>query len=261
MRFIAVDDEAYMLDEIEEALRSVRPNDEILTFSSPQEALEAARERMIDTAFLDIQMGRMTGIDLAIQLKRLQPDIHIIFVTGYQEYAVQAYKIHATGYLLKPISEEDIVRELTFIYGDEPKQRFRVQTFGGFELFVDEKPVKFDRSKAKELLAFLIDKKGAGTTTAEAYAALFEAADDSSSGKTYFRNIVRSLKNTLKNVGADSILLRDFNRLAVDPKILDCDYYRFLNGDPIAINHFRDDYLPQYSWAELQNAALHFSKE
>ena len=111
-------------------------------------------------------------------------------------------------------------------------------------LFVNEKPVKFDRSKAKELLAFLIDKKGTGTTTAEAYAALFEDADGSSSGKSYFRNIVRSLKTTLKNVGAGCILLRDFNRLAVDQKVLDCDYYRFLDGDPIAINHFRDDYLP-----------------
>ncbi len=261
MLFIAVDDEAYMLDEIAEALHSVRPKDEILTFSSPITALEAVREQMVDAAFLDIQMGGMTGIDLAIQMKRLQPDIHIIFVTGYQEYAVQAYQIHATGYLLKPISEGDIARELTFIYGDEPKQKFRVQTFGGFELFVNEKPVKFDRSKAKELLAFLIDKKGTGTTTAEAYAALFEDADGSSSGKSYFRNIVRSLKTTLKNVGAGCILLRDFNRLAVDPKVLDCDYYRFLDGDPIAINHFRDDYLPQYSWAELQNAALHFFKE
>ena len=144
MLFIAVDDEAYMLDEIAEALHSVRPKDEILTFSSPITALEAIREQMVDAAFLDIQMGGMTGIDLAIQMKRLQPDIHIVFVTGYQEYAVQAYQIHATGYLLKPISEGDIARELTFIYGDEPKQKFRVQTFGGFELFVNEQPVKFD---------------------------------------------------------------------------------------------------------------------
>lgn len=259
MCFFAVDDETYMLKEIEEMLRRVRPNDEIFTFSNPAKALEAAKRQPADVAFLDIQMGSMTGLELALELKKLQPDMHIIFVTGYQEYAVQAFQMHATGYLLKPIVEEDLIRELTFIYGEKEKKRIRVQTFGGFDLFVDEKLIKFERAKAKELLAYLIDRKGSGATTAQAYSALFENAADTSSGKTYFRNIVHSLKNTLKNAGAEEILLRDFNRLAVVPQSIDCDYYRFLDGDPIALNHFRDDYMPQYSWAEVKNADLHFT--
>lgn len=260
MRFFAVDDEMYMLDEITEILRRVRPNGEVFTFQSPVQALKAANHQQVDVAFLDIQMGSMTGLELAVQLKKLQPDIHIIFVTGYREYAVQAFKMHATGYLLKPIIEEDLIRELTFIYGEKENKHIRVQTFGGFELFVDETPVKFERTKAKELLAYLIDRKGAVVSTAQAYAALFEDAEDTSSGKTYFRNIVHSLKNTLKSVGAEDILLRDFNRLAVATQTIDCDYYRFLDGDPIALNHFHDDYMPQYSWAEINNADLHFIK-
>lgn len=254
MRFFTVDDEKYMLDEISEILRRVRPDDEVVTFSNPRSALEAAKQQPVDVAFLDIQMGSMTGLQLALQMKHLQPDVHIIFVTGYQEYAVEAFKMHATGYLLKPIVEKDLLRELTFIYGENEKKRVRVQTFGGFELFVDGKAVKFDRAKAKELLAYLINLNGAAVTTAQAYAVLFEDAADSSSGKTYFRNIVHSLKSTLKNVGAEEILMRDFNRLAVFPQLIDCDYYRFLQGDPIALNHFRDNYMPQYSWAEIKNS-------
>lgn len=260
MRFFAVDDEKYMLEEIKEVLSRVRPDDEVFTFLKPSQALEEAKKQPVDVVFLDIQMGSMTGLELALQMKKLQPDINIIFVTGYPKYAVQAFKIHATGYLLKPIAEEDLIRELTFIYGEEDKKRIRVQTFGGFELFVDGEPVKFERAKSKELLAYLVDLNGAGVTTAQAYAALFEDAADTASGKTYFRNIVHSLKNTLQAVGAEEILIRSFNRLAVAPHIIDCDYYRFLDGDPIALNHFRDDYLPNYSWAEIKNAELHFNK-
>ena len=171
---------------------------------------------------------------------------------------MQAFQIHATGYLLKPFSQEDVMRELTFIYGEQKKVHIRAQTFGGFEIFVDGQPVKFSRAKAKELLAFLIDRKGTSVTTAEAYAVLFENAEDTVSGKSYFRNIVRDLKNSLKTVHAEEILLRSFNSLAIVPDKIECDYYQFLKGDPIAVNQYRNDYMPQYSWAEFRNAQIYF---
>lgn len=260
MRFIAADDEIFMLEEIQDALRRIRPADEILAFTRPGDALEAVRQQKTDVAFLDIEMGSMTGLELAVQMKKVQPDIHIIFVTGYQQYAVQAFQLHATGYLLKPIADEDLIRELTFIYGEQEKRRIRIQTFGGFEVFVEDKPVKFSRAKAKELLAYLVDRKGASVTTAEAYAALFEDAEDTVSGKGYFRNIVRSLKDALTNAGAGEILARGFNSLAVVPEAFDCDYFDFLKGDPRAVNQFHNDYMPRYSWAEVRNADLGFHR-
>lgn len=116
---------------------------------------------------------------------------------------------HATGYLLKPVDEESVKRELTFIYGEpDRKSHIRVQTLSGFEIFVDGKPVRFGRSKAKELLAYLVDRRGAAVTTAQAYAVLYEDAVNSASGTGYFRNIVRELKNSLKRAGIERILIR-----------------------------------------------------
>ena len=78
----------------------------------------------MDVAFLDIQTGDINGLQLAVELKKVKPDIHIIFVTGYSQYAVEAFSIHATGYLLKPVTEEAVSRELTFIYRERrPKRR------------------------------------------------------------------------------------------------------------------------------------------
>ena len=88
-------------------------------------------------AFLDIEMSGMTGLELTVRLRENDPDIRIVFVTAYSQYAVEAFGVHATGYLLKPVDREALQRELTFIYEkEEPKKRIRVQTFGGFDVFV-----------------------------------------------------------------------------------------------------------------------------
>jgi len=115
-------------------------------------------------------------------------------------------------------------------------------------------------AKAKELLAYLIDHRGAAVTTGEAYAALFEDMENSVAGKSYFRTIVHSMKTALKKAGAEEILVKGFNSMAVVPENMDCDYYRFLKGDPIAVNQYRNDYLPSYSWAEARNGSFEFER-
>ncbi len=257
MRFLAVDDEKYMLEELEEALRAVRPEAEVISCSSSAEALEAVQKAACDAAFLDIELNGMSGLELAVRLKKLNPNIHIVFVTAHQQYAVEAFGIHATGYLLKPVDREALERELTFIYGNrEGRRRIQVKTFGGFDVFVDGRPVKFGRSKSKELLAYLIDHRGTAVTSGEAYAALFEDARNTASGKSYFRTIVHDMRVSLQKAGAEEMLVKGFNSLAVATDTFDCDYYQFLNGDPRAVNQYRNDYLPSYSWAEFRNAEI-----
>ena len=120
MNFLAIDDEPLCLDDLRFALEDAAPGCTCACFSSPSRALEQARTEPFDAAFLDIEMGGANGLALAKQLKDLQPDLHIIFVTGYEKYAVSAFAIHASGYLLKPVDSGDLKRELTFLYGDTP---------------------------------------------------------------------------------------------------------------------------------------------
>lgn len=208
MRILVTDDESLQLNGMVSILRRILPDAEIFAYSWPYDALEKANECGFDIAFLDVQTGGMTGLELAAELKRTRPDMHIVFVTGYSQYAVDAFAVHATGYLLKPATEEAVRRELDFIYSEpqQAKRRIEVRTFGGFDVYVDGRPVRFGRAKSKELLAYLVDHRGRSVTTGEAYAALFEDAADTLSGKSYFRTIVYEMLNALKKVDADGMI-------------------------------------------------------
>ena len=101
MNFLAIDDEPLCLDDLRLTLAEAAPDCCCACFSSPAQALAYAQTHPIDAAFLDIEMSDVSGLALAKQLKDLQPDLHIIFVTGYEKYAVSAFSLHASGYLLK----------------------------------------------------------------------------------------------------------------------------------------------------------------
>lgn len=252
MRFLLVDDEPFVLKDLEEALHEAAPDGKIASFIKPGEALEYAKENAVDTAFLDIELGSMNGLVLAKKLKDILPEVHIIFVTSHERYAVGAFRLRATGYVMKPATAEDIRLELTFLYGENTcHHKIRVQTFGGFDVFVNGKPLSFGRSKAKELLAYLIDKKGSTVTGAEACAALWEGDSDDVKNKEYLRVLIKELRKTLKNAAIETVLIRSFNSIAIRPELLDCDSYRFFDGDAEAVNQYKHNYMPGYSWAEF----------
>ncbi|MEG2670203.1 MAG: response regulator [Oscillospiraceae bacterium] len=253
MNFLVVDDEPLVLQDLEDTLKKIRPKSIIHGFTSAREAISFAetKNELFDVAFLDIELGYTNGIVLAKQLKKLQPYIHIIFVTSYEKYAVDAFAIHATGYLLKPVEPEALERELTFLYKETSQTKnIFIQTFGGFDVFVDGKLIHFKRAKSKELLAYLVNRKGCSVTTKEACAILFEDAPYDKSQKNYFQTIVAELKATLAQAGVQDILQKSRNNFAVNPKSFDCDYYRFMEGDVTAINQYCGDYMISYSWAE-----------
>lgn len=257
MRFLAVDDEPYALEDLEEALREAIPGCELALFTEPGKALKYAEDQPLDTAFLDVDMGSMNGIVLAKKLKDIQPKIQIIFVTGFEQYAIDAFRIHASGYLTKPVTTEDIQRELTFLYGEAVSRKaVRVQTFGGFAVYVNEQRLEFKRSKTAELLAYLVDRRGVPITTREACNLLWEDKPYCKERRDYFQTLMLDMRTTLKKHGVEHILSRRRNSLSVVPGELDCDSYRFLEGDPWAVNRYRDDYLPGYSWAEFRVAEM-----
>lgn len=262
MRYLLVDDEPLALEDLKKAIcQECGECDETVSFSSPFEALAGVSASKFDVAFLDIEMFGMDGITFAKRIKDIQPDIHIIFVTGHEKYAFNAFEIHATGYLLKPIMPEDIRRELTFIYKTMPPQEnqmIRIQTFGDFSIFVNGVALEFNRAKAKELLALLVDREGSALTTKEACAILWEDAPYTCSQKNYFHQILHDLRSILKKAGAERILVKKRNSIAIDPGKFDCDSYRFMKGDPVAINSYRHNYMTSYSWAEFTAGALEF---
>ena len=251
---IAVDDEVLMLGALVKAISASPDIREVTKFSDCDEALSFVKDTPVDVAFLDINMRGMGGLALAENIVAARPDCKIIFCTGYEEYAIPAFKLHASGYLMKPISAEDVQTEIDNIKGVRQKEKLLVvKCFGNFEVYVKDEKVSFKRLKTKELFAFLVDRKGAGMTAKQICAVLFPDDMDDNKNAAYLRQLVMDLKNTLKAVGAESVFRHETPCYRVDTSLIQCDYLSYLEtGKP----EFYGEYMMQYSWAEDTCAIL-----
>ncbi len=262
MIVLAVDDEYAPLTLLNRAIAKAIPDAECYAFDEADDALEKAADVKFDIAFLDIHLRGTSGVQLAKQLKETNPFINIIFVTGYSDYQMEAIKLHASGYVFKPVTPEAIAEQVGNLLHpvNEKKSGLYAQTFGNFELFCDSKPVKFKREKSKELLALLIDRNGASLTTEQMASVLWEDKNYDRNVKNLLMPVIRSLKESLDETGNGDILIKTWGHLAVDMSKLDSDITAYNNGEPDALNAFHGEYMANYSWAEDRAAELYWNK-
>ena len=257
MNIIAVDDEKLGLESLISAINKASTDSNVIGFRDSDEVISYVKENEVDVAFLDIQMRGITGIDLAKELKSINPKINIVFETGFDTYQQDAFSMHASGYVLKPITPEKVKIELENLRHplDENTSvgnSLVVKTFGSFEVFYKGKPLRFKYDKTKELFALLVDRRGAIISNGEIMANLWE--DDSH--ESYLRGLKKDLNDVLKDIGKDGIIIQQRGKIGVYADMIKCDYYEYLNGDVHALNLYRGEYMSQYSWAEVTNGAL-----
>ena len=258
MKAIAVDDEIYMLETLLDAVSASSDIETVASFSSCSAALAFVAENPVDIAFLDINMRGIGGLGLAEKLLVLQPRCKIIFCTGHEEYAVSAFQLHASGYLMKPITADAVQREIDHIVGIKATEKLlTIQCFGNFEVLYNGELLPFKRKKTKELLAVLVDRNGAGMTVKQLCAILFHDNTDDTKNAAYLRQLMLDLRNTLKRIRAEKVLQHDTPYYRINTNLVKCDYLSFLEtGKP----EFRGEYMSQYSWAEATCGFLQFKK-
>ena len=258
MKIICVDDETLVLDLTAALCRELPQKPEVRAFDNAADALKYSEDNKADIAILDINMPDMDGLMLAAKLKELHPDTAIIFLTGHPTYAVDAYKLHASGYLLKPLNKERLESEVEYAMSIHPprnQSHIEVHTFGKFDVFVDGSPIMFARSKAKELLAYLVDRQGQ-VSRADAFSALWEDGVYDRAMQKQLDVVIRSLRDTLEEYGASEIVEMKRGVLRVVPEKFDCDLYSFLDGDMDAIQAYRGEFMSDYSWANITEAYM-----
>ncbi len=273
MLILVVDDEPVALRKMERILKKIyaeRSDVTILCADNYIDALACGRGKPA-IAFLDVEMPEMSGIELAKRMLKVNPRMNVIFVTAYDAFAREAYSLHASGYITKPYLIEDVEAELKQLrypveeaaksesagteHADSTK-KLRVQCFGNFEVFSDDRPLHFQRRGAKEILAYLISLKGASASRLEISSAMWETADEIEQKKDYFRILISALRQTLKKYNAEDVLITSRDSFAVNVQALNCDYYRYLSGDPMAKKQYMGVFMQQYPWAEETNALL-----
>ena len=255
MKVICVDDEHLALQDMLFLCRSIPEVEQADGFVSGEQALEWLAGHPADIALLDIDMPGMDGIELAIRIKEMDPDIAVIFLTAYSQYALQAFSLHASGYLLKPADREKLALEFAHARTsrDRPETaRIEARTFGGFDLFVNGRQVTFRKAKCKELLAFLIDRQGSTVTRAEAFSALWEDRTYDRPMQKQFDTVIRLLREH----GIEDIFSMKSGTMRIVPEKISCDAYRLFSGDAEAVNSYHGTYMGSYSWASMTEGYL-----
>ena len=167
MRAICVDDDRQTLQNILSLCEQLPRITTAQGFTEPEKALAWLRENTVELAILDIHMPELDGFALARAIREINGDTAILFVSAHAQYAADAWQIHPTGFVVKPLTEERLKEEAEYAAQwrqnrthASSRPRVQVETFGNFDLIVEGQKVSFPRSKAKELLASLVDRRG-----------------------------------------------------------------------------------------------------
>lgn len=262
MRIVIVDDDRLCTEFLKDSIKEILGDDtEITTYTDSIKARDSVGKRpKPDIIFLDIEMPGVSGIEIAKCCKEKMPDVHIVFVTSTDEHALTAWQLHVDDYLLKPAGTTELRRIIEHIRrldrGTNTDSKLKIRCFGKFEVFYNDVPLKFKRSKAKELLAYLIAARGAGITSGELCGVFWDDAIDLIRKKTYIRQYTAALREALRGCGCEDVLIRERNSYAIDVSKVDCDYYRFLNDGSGSTVTYMGEFMTQYDWAEEIEAQL-----
>lgn len=260
MKTIIVDDELWSVDQFKIECEKIDDISLIGYFDNPYSAIEFAKNNIIELALLDIEMPGMNGVELAKELRKIYPKIIIVFVSAYNNYLEEFIKIHADYYLLKPYTKEDIedVFNRARLLVKRQEKRVRIVTFGQFDVFIDGKPASFNGKKVKELFALLVDKKGQPLQTEEAFHCLWEGEEYNNENASKYRKLWTRLQEYLVEKNIVDLINFDkrggWKSLNID--MVDCDYFRFLDGDPSTVRNFTFTYMSEYWWGEETLANL-----
>ena len=109
---IMVDDNEVILSHGVTVLEEVMPNAAITGFIWPAEAIEYAKSNWVTLAILDIELGTASGLDLCRTLHEINSSTNIVFLTAYPDYALDAWKTKAIGFMVKPMTPEGVREQL-----------------------------------------------------------------------------------------------------------------------------------------------------
>ena len=261
MKILAIDDEKFALELLVDTIHKVRPDAEIVPFRRAAQFMEYEDKQSFDAAFLDIRIGKISGIQIAIELKKHSPMCNIVFVTSYSEYAFAAIQMRPSGYIMKPYTEDDIRNEFNnFRYSTthevKDSNKLKIRTFGYCRVFGKENaPLKFSRSISKEIFAYLIDQCGYPVTSREIAADVLEVDDFDRPTSKKVSQYVSDLIKDIEAAGFSNVIIKQNRQIQINKEAVDCDLYDLFSGDTAALNSYHGEYMIDYSWAEISDSA------
>ena len=109
---IIVDDNKVIVNGGLPIIEDVIPNATVTGFTKPSEAVEYAKTNRVALAFLDIEMGNISGLDVCRELLEINPRTNVLYLTAYKEYSFDAWDTGAIGFMIKPLTADGIKKQL-----------------------------------------------------------------------------------------------------------------------------------------------------
>ena len=207
LNVILIDDEEPALSEMEYLLKNYPEICILGKFTDPVEALEQISKRKPDVIFLDIDMPVLGGLAAARKLLKDEHKTDVVFVTAYEQYALEAFQVEAVDYLLKPISKERLNQTIERLLrrrkaeAHETKDSLVISCMGGLQVGRKGKPsMKWRTEKERELFAFLLQNNGIEMTRDQIVDNLWRE-DETDRAIHQLHNSIYYLKKSLKEYG------------------------------------------------------------
>ena len=242
MKVWLIDDERPCLDELAWLLKKY-PDLELTGMDTdPVKALEFIVKHPPDAVFLDIDIPKIDGLELALRIQERCPGVIVIFVTAHAQYALDAFKAHPLDFLLKPVRRlrlDDCILHLRNQYmllhpEGSKKRTLTLRCFDAFEL-TSEIEVKWGTRRVRELLLYLIDRNGTPASKSELLSALFGGQDDKNTVHNLYMTIYR-LKSLLDTLDPERKLIRltEDNAIIIASGVCDfTDFMRFARENTV----------------------------
>ena len=281
---IIVDDEKPALDVLRLLLDKTGQICVVGSFTSASDALAAMQNLKPDVAFLDIEMSDMSGMELAEKIIDTGCDIEIVFVTAYDKYAIEAFRVNAIDYILKPFSLDDIAQAIARLKKVKPmpavsqtsSDKGRIYCFGGLLVYGvgSREAVKWRTSKTEELFAFMLlnlDSKVAKWKIAQT---LWPECDTEKQLNTRLYTTVYKVKQTLlsANIKFDFTFVNGCYKMELPEVYIDAAEFEAITDDRIALSSasiekykkalslYKGNYLEENGYLWSQSKAEEYSK-
>ncbi|MBB6671271.1 BTAD domain-containing putative transcriptional regulator [Cohnella nanjingensis] len=233
IRAMIVDDEELSIMRLGRILAESREVEVCGTFQDPAEAYRYAGKHPVDVAFLDISMPKIDGMRLSDLLSDLNAGIATVFVTGYDEYAVEAFERSAVDYLMKPVTAERLGKTLSRLRGRSRgpavEKALEIRLFGGLQIGLwlpdnSRETVKLRSPKTEELFAYLVCRSAASRE--EIVDALWPDLHPDKALNNLNTNLYY-IRKALGGANASACIQSDRNEVRIDKNLVFCDLYAF----------------------------------
>ncbi|WP_336745688.1 response regulator [Paenibacillus sp. y28] len=216
MKALLVDDEHLALQQLKHMLEQEIGGVQVVgMFSDPTKVHEAVRQLQPDVVFLDIHMPGIQGLQLGELLQASYPAVEVVFVTGYDQYALQAFELYALDYIMKPVQLDRLqktLQRLTDKMGapaaaDQNTEAAIICCFKHLRYKMpgeEPQPLKWRTSKARELFAFLLHNRNR-TMDREVLIELLWPSFDVMRAAQQLYTAIYHIRQTLKGCGLDMI--------------------------------------------------------